>query len=302
VNSPKPEDVARVGRGGTIAERGNEWHCPTCSAANRTPFCASCGEKRPSARDLHFRELAAHALDSFASLDGRFFRTVRALLARPGELTVAYLEGRRKPFVGPIQLFLVANVVFFAAQWLTGLSLFFTPLANQMNAGPHSELATKLVNERIAARGMTLDAYMPLFDRAGLTKTKSLVVLMVPMFAAAVALVMRKQWRTFVPPLVFALHFFAFQMIAFSILFVVATLTMAIAWRGDWTSHWHAFDTVFSWIEVLALAGYLWFALGRCAPSGGKLRLARVLLLAASTPVVLYLYRFIIFLITLYTT
>jgi len=43
-----------------------------------------------------------------------------ALLQHPGELTLAWTRGVRKPYVAPFQLFLIANVLFFALQSATG--------------------------------------------------------------------------------------------------------------------------------------------------------------------------------------
>jgi hypothetical protein len=279
-----------------------EWACPTCRASCRTAYCSACGERRPSASDLRLRDLAAQALESFVNFDGRLFRSLSALILHPGELTKAYLAGKRKPFVGPIQLFLAANVLVFAAQSVTGLGLFSTPLSNHMHGEHYSRFATELVERRLAARGISLEAYAPAFDRAALTNSKTLVVLMVPLFALATALLFRTRARSWVPPLVFSLHLFAFQMVAFSGLFVLA----ALAWLGLRAARapieWHAFDVLFSWIEVSTIAAYLWLATRTVYPGSPIPRTVRVVLLAGTTPFILYAYRLAVFLITLYTT
>jgi len=45
---------------------------------------------------------------------------VRRLVRHPGELSLAWTEGVRKPYVAPFQLFLVANVIFFFLPLLSG--------------------------------------------------------------------------------------------------------------------------------------------------------------------------------------
>ena len=51
----------------------------------------------------------------YVALDGRLWKTVGALLLRPGFLTREYFAGRRKRYIRPARLFLVASLLFFAA-------------------------------------------------------------------------------------------------------------------------------------------------------------------------------------------
>jgi hypothetical protein len=52
---------------------------------------------------------------------------------RPGNLTVGYLEGKRNAYTMPLQLFLAANILFFAMQSLTGAKIFSTSLNSHLN-------------------------------------------------------------------------------------------------------------------------------------------------------------------------
>src|SRR5262245_32148220 len=94
--------------------------------------------------------------EALTSVDGRLLRSFRSLVGSPGSLTVAFIEGRRKPFLGPVALFLVANVVFFGAESLTRGLVFSTPLQSHLNDQPWSPLVQGLVADRLAATGTTL--------------------------------------------------------------------------------------------------------------------------------------------------
>src|SRR3954468_8651264 len=96
------------------AGKDSGWTCPGCGRAATTAFCPSCGESRPSDRDLSLRAFLLEVFHTLTDLDGRLLRSLRTLVTRPGELTAAYRAGRRKQFLGPLQLFLIANVAFFA--------------------------------------------------------------------------------------------------------------------------------------------------------------------------------------------
>src|SRR4029077_6903149 len=105
-------------------------------------------------------------VQSFTQIDGRLIRTLRSLVSRPGFLTVAYLHGRRKPFVGPVPLYLIANVLFFAIESLTGGRVFTTPLDAHLHTQPWSPLAEGLVARRLDALHTTFAAYARTFNPA----------------------------------------------------------------------------------------------------------------------------------------
>ena len=96
-----------------MAERP-QWTCPMCQASVATPFCPRCGEEPLKPRDLTLRGVAEKALHALTSIDARVARSAAELLRRPGELTLAWTRGVRRPYVAPFQLFLIANVIFFA--------------------------------------------------------------------------------------------------------------------------------------------------------------------------------------------
>ena len=54
------------------------------------------------------------AAGRYVALDGRLWRTLFALVARPGFLTLEYFAGRRRRYIRPARLFLVLYLVLFA--------------------------------------------------------------------------------------------------------------------------------------------------------------------------------------------
>ena len=106
--------------------------CATCGSEVSSRYCPACGEKRLGKDDLTFRHLIEHAIETVSNTDGRVFGSVRDLAFRPGSLTAAYMQGRRKPYIGPLQVFLIANVLFFAMQSLSGWRILSTPLDSHL--------------------------------------------------------------------------------------------------------------------------------------------------------------------------
>lgn len=142
------------------------WICPTCKVAVTTPFCARCGEEPVPPRDLTLRGLAEKVIHALTSIDARAARSAWALLRHPGQLTLARTAGVRKPYVAPFQLFLIANVLFFALQWLTGENVFSSSLASHLHQQDWSSLAQSLLASRLAATHASLEQHAPVFDRA----------------------------------------------------------------------------------------------------------------------------------------
>ena len=86
--------------------------CDNCGAVVSGRYCAACGQRRePPVHSLwHFTKASAEDL---THADSRLWRTLGALLFRPGYLTREFLVGRRACYLPPVRLYLVISVMFF---------------------------------------------------------------------------------------------------------------------------------------------------------------------------------------------
>lgn len=275
------------------------WTCPSCGALVSSPYCPACGERRLAPRDLTLRGLLGQAWKAFSSLDGRLLRSVVALVAHPGRLTVAHATGKRLPYLGPFNLFLATNVLFFATQSLTHTNIFSSTLDSHLHQQDWSALAQSLADARLAATHRTLSAYAPLFDQAALVNAKSLVILMVPPFAALLPLAFLRSRRPFVTHVVFATHLYAFLLLLFSAAMVVAAIEGGLGGGGLASPR---VDTVLSIVNLAACAAWLYVAAGVVYEAKGVVRVVSALGLALAVGGIVLGYRFALFLITLYTT
>lgn len=275
----------------------SSWQCPTCGTDVATSYCPHCGERRLQAKDLRVRGLLAQIAQSVSSVDGRLLRTLRSLLLAPGELTEAYLRGRRKPFIAPFPFFLIVNVAFFAAQSFSGNAIFATPLDSHLHVQDWQALAQQLVQDRLQTLGTTLAEYAPLFDQAVQVNAKSLVILMTLPFAALLALLFHRGGRPMVIHLVFSLLFYAFVMVWLCVLLGVL---FALTWLAGLDLHSHAVDWGLFASLLAASAVYLYMAVGRAYDERGLTRVAKVSVLTVAVGTGILGYRFVVFLITLY--
>src|SRR3954467_12962138 len=86
--------------------------CVGCGSAVTGRYCADCGE-HTEPHDYSMTHLVTEVLETTAHLDGRVFTSFRSLLTRPGQLTGDFLAGKRKSQVGPVQMFVLCNVLYF---------------------------------------------------------------------------------------------------------------------------------------------------------------------------------------------
>lgn len=235
--APAPDVSPEAIRGaltaeGAIVPEGER--CPTCHAAIRARYCTVCGETRPSRQPDSVVGFLQEAIARLLDADNRLFRALYRLLLRPGALTVAFLNGRRRPFLGPLQLFVTINVAYFLfATGGIGPNTFHTPLHFHVSSDNfyHQSMAQRWVNERIeapegwsylAARAAAdsldraeadssartpvpprasqaaLDAfqsYADQFDRQAKWLSKSLVFLFIPTLTGWLWLLYPSRWR-----------------------------------------------------------------------------------------------------------
>ncbi len=88
--------------------------CANCGTLAPGAYCPSCGQDTRD-RLPTFAQFMREATGRYVALDGKLWKTLAALLFRPGFLTREYLAGRRRRSIGPARLFLVSSLVLFAA-------------------------------------------------------------------------------------------------------------------------------------------------------------------------------------------
>jgi hypothetical protein len=83
--------------------------CPSCAEPGRGRYCSVCGERFLVDHDFSLRRFFLETLPhEVLDIDGRFLRTLRLLLLRPGMLASEYVVGRRQRYVGPLRFYVIA--------------------------------------------------------------------------------------------------------------------------------------------------------------------------------------------------
>jgi hypothetical protein len=134
-----PDDVGAIAELGgaaaielavsTLAGRGQVADkCKNCAAPMQGAFCAACGQEH----EMHRRSiwgLLHNFVEEITSLDSRILRTAWVLVARPGELSVAFREGRTRRYVPALRLYLFMSLIFFVSLSAAGIAVLQLELA-----------------------------------------------------------------------------------------------------------------------------------------------------------------------------
>lgn len=75
-------------------------------------FCSNCGQVN-DLKPISIEQFFTEFFSGFFSFDTRFFNTFVPLLFKPGKVSKEYIEGKRKKYVNPFQLYLNVTIVFF---------------------------------------------------------------------------------------------------------------------------------------------------------------------------------------------
>jgi len=124
--------------------------CASCGQALTGPFCSACGEEtiRPDA--LTVRHFITHTIfEEGFDLDGKLWRTARGLLFRPGFLTAEYWSGRRRAYIGPFKLLLIAIVGYALFTGDGGLRMTWKINEVSLNLAPVATAETASVAETV---------------------------------------------------------------------------------------------------------------------------------------------------------
>lgn len=276
---------------------GAGWTCPSCKMVRTSPFCPGCGEDAPHPRDLTLHGFLDQVAASLSNVDTKLLRSFRCLVTRPGALTLAYLEGQRKPYVLPFPLFLLANLVFFATESFTSAHIFSTPLAVHLTDQFWSPVAQSLVAQHLREAGTTLDLYAPLFNQAVLLNAKSLIILMALAFVPLLPVLFYRAHRPFVGHVVFALHLYSFLLLTFCVALIVGEIDV---WRGGLGLVAQGIDHTLSVVLLLVCGVYLYIAAGRVYGAHGISGALKAGVMAVAVACILLGYRFVLLPITLW--
>ena len=193
--------------------------CLSCGATVSERYCGACGEKRVGSHDLQVGHLAHDFWHEVTHLDGKIWRSFRALLLQPGLLTQQYWEGRHGRWMRPLRIFLIVTALSLIlapeAAGPLGLRLFVTPSAARTSILIGQRPTVQSVSGGVAQGAVVLDRGLTDDEAAALRARfqrmfKIMQYLGLAAFAWFSMLLLRKVQPYYGAHLIWALHYYSF--------------------------------------------------------------------------------------------
>ena len=177
--------------------------CKNCGEQLQGAYCHSCGEQVVTSNDFSLKTLLNQIVDGLFNIDSKVFRTFKHLLFKPGTLSINYIEGIRKPFMKPIQLFLISNVLFFLL--LTQADILRIPADYYF-----SDRRAEYIRNAIKDTGLSEIELRQAYEKKSTDFSKAAIFLMIPLLTLVLALLFLKSKPFFGMHLIFAMHYISF--------------------------------------------------------------------------------------------
>jgi Protein of unknown function (DUF3667) len=203
--------------------------CVSCGASLSGPYCARCGERALEPEALTLRHFLVHTVaHELMHVDGALWRTLRLLFVRPGRLSLEYAAGRRRPYINPFRLLLIAIVVYaltassgFVTTWNFGpVTVSMAPAAVRRSLSVETTIDQidhyGLLRQQLAAKKTALasDAARERFHDRLDAFAQPVSFANVVLLAAALHLCFRRQRRRFLEHAAFSMHFVSFVLLS----------------------------------------------------------------------------------------
>ena len=270
--------------------------CKSCGAVLHGRFCSACGEKSLMPDDHSIRHYLGSLVNAFTFVDSKFWHTLKAVAVRPGELSAAYMDGRRTRYMRPVAFFFLANFLYFLAPVFETFTL---TLYAHMNLMPYSDWAAVQVNDHLTSSGTSLDVFEARYRTASSNNAKLLLVFVVFMLSLPLGLLYIGKRSYFSAYVTAAFELMAFYLwvctLALGLAF--AALVMALEHLGTPASH--LMQDAYTIGPLLALHFWATISIGRrffgCSWPGA---IWRSLALMFGVIFAITSYRLLLFLVT----
>ena len=127
-----------------------EKNCLNCHAEVQGRFCHQCGQENIEPKETVWH-LITHFFNDITHFDGKFFSSLKYLIAKPGFLSSQYMIGRRASYINPIRMYVFTSAIFFF--------IFFSVIKIDNEAIVKTDMNGKTFEQIEAMDSLAFDAF-----------------------------------------------------------------------------------------------------------------------------------------------
>ncbi|MHA7130932.1 DUF3667 domain-containing protein [Algoriphagus namhaensis] len=278
-----------------MAQSENIPSCVNCGASLKGQFCHICGEKKITSKDKGIYSFLEEFIASVFVADGKFFRTIKLSVTRPGELTRSYVKGIRKKYLSPLQVFFFANLIYFI---FPIISTFNTTLEVQLYNLPYSATIRPVVEQYLENnQQVDADLFRVDYERTSSANGKLLLIILVVLQGLFLKLLYLKNKKLFlIDFLAGSAYFYGFYILFILVIFPASFNVVAGLVSISPASLINELILSISFLAVIV--GYMYGLLQRGFGSTRAGAIWRSILLGVFIIPSFIIYRFILFWVT----
>ncbi len=273
--------------------------CLTCESKFQGRYCNRCGEKVIEAYDRSLKHFFDNLLNAFTFIDGKFLNSFKTMLLKPGKMSADIAIGKRQPYMKPVAFFFVGNFIYF---FFPMFNTFNSTLYAQLHYMEYSELIQPFFQEYLQEASMD---YIDFEEKYNVTSTnwaKILLILIVPIAFPLLFLINYSKKLFVSDHIIFTFELTSYILFVPTILlsFLVVLIQRIAEVLGFDTSRFD-FDAYALPIVAILIGYMLFFGLKRFYQfKWWRVCISSAALLASLT-IVIYCYRFLLFVITMWS-
>lgn len=205
--------------------------CPNCGTQAFGNYCYECGQQTHLHKDTLWG-MVLHFFEHYFHYDNKFWKTIKTLLFKPGELTLAYWRQQRMRYISPVSLYIFISALYF------GCIILFLPLEQKrgMELGrqmavyfPNKTKTTRVVGSpipiNISGSKLQNPAVLSEVTERVLHLFPKLFFFLIPITAFVLQLLFLKRKEFFyVDHLIFSIHFHSFYFLLGLVTTILALL------------------------------------------------------------------------------
>ena len=271
--------------------------CKNCNHPFSGNYCNNCGEKIFTPHDKSIWHLFEETLHFLSHFEGKFLTTLRTVLTRPGKLSLDYCFGIQKKYYKPLSFFLVLMVIYLLFPVARGLNM---PLGYHTDSGMYGRFATQkvlgLMKEKHLSEAYVVEHYHTASEKI----SKLLLLLIIPVMALwSWLLTYKRKDKVYFDHFIFCTEVNSFLVLwGFLILPLIAWLLFALI--SAFTGKGYFSDDLFTSLLIGFLCLFTFIAARRFYGfSGLKALLFALLFTGLYVLVIQYVYKFLLFYISL---
>ena len=263
--------------------------CKSCGNEFIGQYCNECGEKVIEPSDRSFKKFLTNLMVAVTLADNKFFKSLWLIVINPGFLSREITEGRTIKYLRPLSIFFVLNLIYF---FFPVIQLFSASLKTQLSTS-YGEFAQLVVADKAVKMRIPVQALEVLYNQKSNAFAKTLVIVFAIIASLPLNIFYRKRNRYFNDHVGLMV-----ELACFNLFFNALLMTLAAKFLG--LGH-YLDDNLLMVIFISTNAYFLLRASYTFYGQRGVKLYVKSLVMIAILKVALEVYRFILFLVTIWS-